>query len=443
MQKIITMELLAAMSQSKFSLDELVSEIDQLFSQKALAKLLGVLLQLMDELLAIQHISGKAAKPRRCKCGQYRYEIKDRLERSLDTRLGTTEFAWRRLECAHCGATWVPLREFLNLERWQSKSSELERVILEIITEQSYRRTSRHLKLAASLEVPKSTLHRWVVESDASQWEPQAGAVDVLMPDGTGYKRRVEPGKTSAGELRVVLGRKPDGQWVAYGAWSGKSWPEIAEQLRGQGSKPRIRGKMLVSDGERGLADALAELANRQQRSHWHMARDLRVFLWHDKAPPAERKSSASELGQLLGISLPAGDFESVKAEDKKAVQHQVDEAENGVRQLVKNLLAKGYHKAAAYIEAAQEKLFSYARFWLKTGLVCPRTTSFLERLMRELGRRLKRIAFGWSESGAAQMARLILRRVVNHEEWEAYWKKRLGFQNRVHISLRSIKVLN
>jgi hypothetical protein len=439
------MELLAAMSEERFTLDELVFKIDELFSQKALAQLLGMLLQLMDELQAIQHCSGKAAKARQCKCGHCRYEMKDRLKRSLDTRLGRTDFAWRRLQCTHCHATWVPLREFLGLEPWQSKSSELERIIMEVITEQSYRRTSRHLKVSAGLEVPKSTMHRWVVQSDAAEWEPEAGRPTILMPDGTGYRRRPDPAanKTNAGELRVVLGRKRDGRWVAYGAWSGQSWEQIAAQLRGKADKPRIRGQMLVSDGEVGLADALADLANRQQRSHWHMTRDLRVTLWHDAAPPAQRKETAYELGDLLGISLPAADFETVRAKDKQAVQEQVQTAQEGISQLIKDLAAKGYHKAAGYIHSAQNKLFSYVKFWLKTGLVCPRTTSFLERLMRELGRRLKRIAFGWSESGAAQMARLILRRIVNHEDWEAYWHRRLGIQNRVHISLRAIKVLN
>jgi hypothetical protein len=443
-QNTIILELLTAMSEEPFTLDELVFKIDELFAQKALAQLLGLLLQLLDESLALQHCSGKAAKPRRCPCGHCRYEMKDRLARRLETRLGTTEFAWRRLRCLECQATWVPLRDFLSLERWQSKSSELERIVMEVITEQSYRRTSRHLNVSAGLQVPKSTLHRWVVQSDASEWEPEAGPSTVLMADGTGYRRRPEPtkGKGTAGELRVVLGRKRDGRWVAYGAWSGQSWNQIATELRGQGDQPRVHGQVLVSDGEKGLAEALADLANRQQRSHWHLARDLRVTLWHDDAPAAERKQSAYELGDLLGISLPAGDFEKVQAQDKQALQQQVDGAQERISQLIKDLSAKGYHKAAGYIHSAQNKLFHYVRFWLKTGLVCPRTTSFLERLMRELGRRLKRIAFGWSESGAAQMARLILRRTVNHDDWEAYWHKCLGIQNRVHISLRAIKVI-
>ena len=442
MHKLITMELSATTSEERFTLDELVLAVEQVFEQGA-AKVGSLILQLVDELLALRHTSGKSS-PRKCKCEHSGYEMKDRLKRQLRTSLGTIDFNWRRLQCTHCQATWVPLREFLGLERWQSKSSELEQVVTEITTEQSYRRSSRHLSIAGQLQLPKSTLQRWVVQSDAGQWDPPEKKPDLLMADGTGYKRRPDPatGQTNAGELRVVLGRRADGQWVSYGAWSGKSWAEINELLKGTGPQPAIHAEALISDGETGLGPALANLANRQQRSHWHMVRDLRATLWHDDAPATERKAYAYELKQLLGIEVPAGDLEAVSAQDKVTLEQRVEQAQHGINELIKELSKKGYHKAANYIQTAQGKLFHYVEFWLRTGLVCPRTTSFLERLMRELGRRLKRIAFGWSEEGAAQMARLILRRITDPAEWKAYWKKRLGLEGRVQLSLRHVKAM-
>ncbi len=55
----------------------------------------------------------------------------------------------------------------------------------------------------------------------------------------------------------------------------------------------------------------------------------------------------------------------------------------------------KGYSQAASYVANAKDRLFSYVRFWLSYGLVTPRVSSMIERMMREVGRRLKRIAFG------------------------------------------------
>ena len=48
---------------------------------------------------------------------------------------------------------------------------------------------------------------------------------------------------------------------------------------------------------------------------------------------------------------------------------------------------------------------------------------------MREIGRRLKKIAFGWSESGAAKMARMVIARILNPTGWREHWegRKKLG----------------
>ena len=44
---------------------------------------------------------------------------------------------------------------------------------------------------------------------------------------------------------------------------------------------------------------------------------------------------------------------------------------------------------------------------------------------MRELGRHLKRNAYGWSARGVAKMARIILKKFTQQEEWDAYWKEK------------------
>lgn len=66
-----------------------------------------------------------------------------------------------------------------------------------------------------------------------------------------------------------------------------------------------------------------------------------------------------------------------------------------------------------------------------------------IERMMRELARRLKRMAFGWSEEGAAKMARIIIKRFTSADQWEKYWRDRLRIQNNVMLVLRGIKVEN
>src|SRR5262245_10513066 len=125
MHKLITLELSAAISEQQFSLDELAIKVRQLFAQQGMAQVLSLLLGLFDELLSILHTKGQLSSPRLCCCGQCRYELHDRQERTLRTSVGELNFQWRRLRCRHCRRSWCPLRQFLGLEAWQRKSNEL------------------------------------------------------------------------------------------------------------------------------------------------------------------------------------------------------------------------------------------------------------------------------------------------------------------------------
>ena len=128
--------------------------------------------------------------------------------------------AWRRLRCVRCGKSVVALREFLGIRKHQSKTAELEQVVAEVVSEQSYRRTSRHLEMIGEIPVPKSTAHRWVMESNCDELKTDGEVVDVLFADGTGYKRRPDPstGQNNRGEVRVALGVTSDGTVVSFGA---------------------------------------------------------------------------------------------------------------------------------------------------------------------------------------------------------------------------------
>lgn len=51
---------------------------------------------------------------------------------------------------------------------------------------------------------------------------------------------------------------------------------------------------------------------------------------------------------------------------------------------------------------------------------------------MRELGRRLKKIAYGWSDRGAVKIARIILKKFTNEKEWNDYWSKKMNIIGKV-----------
>ena len=264
------------------------------------------------------------------------------------------------------------------------------------------------------------------------------------MADGTGFKRRPDQAKglNNRGEVRVVVGLTKERKWVGYGVWSEEGWSQIAAQLRGSGPQPALQAQMFVSDGERGLAEQMAQLANGAQRCRWHLLEELKYILHHDGVRVKEQRQPLNDLAAVLAIELPEGAFEPVGAEQKEAVRQQIAAAQKPLEELIERLRAKQYRQAAGYLAAAKARMFRWLEFWLETGLVSPSTTSWLERLMRELGRRIKKIGFGWTDQGAAQMARILLRRVTDAEEWAEYWKKRLRLEGRVLFRFRGARTV-
>ena len=84
--------------------------------------------------------------------------------------------------------------------------------------------------------------------------------------------------------------------------------------------------------------------------------------------------------------------------------------------------------------------LFGHLRLWLETGIVCPRTTSIIENLIRELVRRLKKIGWNWSDAGAERMGRIVMIRRYDPEAWEEYWKERMNLQGRCQMNLSRLR---
>lgn len=441
MQNILYLEILGCVSDQGFSLDELVLKTKELFEREGMAGFVSLILSLLDEKLALDLCQGlKSGQPSPC-CARPSYDSHGRRERRLRTGVGEVKISWRRLRCKHCGRVVIPLREFLGLEAYQSKSGELERTVTEVVSEQSYRRTSGELMRIGEIPIPKSTLHRWVAQTESDELNWPRG-VRYLLADGTGYKRRpkAERELSNRGEVRVALGVDRQGRTVALGAWSGQSWEEIGQELNRNRGR-RSRAELMVTDGELGLAEALSDLANGSQRCLWHAARDVKYALWKDEAAPEERERGEKKLAGILGVEVPAECVEPVREADRREVVQRIQSSERQLDELAADFIAKGYLKAAHYVRQAKDHLFQRLRLWLRTGLVGPGTAGLIERMMREIGRRLKRIGFGWSESGAAKMARIIIKRFATAQQWEAYWLKKLRIVGNVILVYKGVHV--
>lgn len=315
-------------------------------------------------------------------------------------------------------------------------------MVAEVVSEQSYRRSSGHFRRIGEIPLPRSTLHRWVAHSDCDRMEPPQEKFNVLIADGTCYKRRPGQGKDNRGEVEVALAVGFDGQVRPLGAWSGRSWDDIGRELADRKKTGGPLAEVLVSDGEASLANGLADLVNHEQRCHWHMSHELKYVMHRDGAPLKHKRDAQKELAAILSVQLPAEDIQKVRAEDRQGLEDSMRQAQQKVHDFATELFRKGYYRAGQYIRNAEDRLFTYVRYWLKYGLVSPRVSSMIERMMREIGRRLKRIAFGWSHEGAAKMTRIIIKRFTSARQWESYWKKRLNITGNVVLAYRGTKLI-
>jgi hypothetical protein len=337
------------------------------------------------------------------------------------------EFRPAMIECQGCGKRLTPILDALELEPYQRRTDGLLRVVTESVAETSYRRGAGQLEVFGEVPVPKSTAHRWVADVELPVQEIRGEP--ILGGDGTGFKR--QPGER--GEVRFVLEIGENGRLHPLGVWAGASWKEISEELK---DRQAGQAKMFISDGERALENWLGRLAEDQSRCHWHLSRDAGYAMWQDQAPLSERKETQKELRRLLAIGIPEKDLEQVSPEEKEELCRRIAAAEAKLDELHRDFEKKGYEKAATYLANARDRLFGYLQLWLETGIACPRATSIIENLIRELVRRLKKIGWNWSDAGAARMGRIVMVRRYDQEAWEEYWKHRLNLQDRCQITL-------
>jgi len=442
MQESIALKLLIATAEDGFSLDEFVLRLKEFAMREGLPGLAAFYLCVVDELLQVRRMMAVGDARARCPhCGQGPLSVKHIERRQVTTSIGEVKFGWRRVICSACKKTHVPLRDFLRLDRWQSKSNELERVAVETFSEQTYRRGTQNFLKIGVLPVPRSTGHRWIMQTESGACDQKREDVAVVMADGTGFKRRpdAQTGVDNQGEVRVSIGLTRGGAWVALGAHTQESWEQIADAVGARVGQGDRKPDLAVIDGGRGMAEAFSRVANTVQRCEWHLVDQLRYALYDDGVKKPGQREYLDQLAAIVHVQVPGGEIETIQPEERAGLEKKLLGIAGEFDELISTLERGGHDHAATYLKSSQGHTFRWLAFWLKTGFRCPRTTSYLERLMREIGRRLKKMAFGWSEKGAAQMTRILIRKIVNAAEWDAYWKKVLRLDGNVTILFRSV----
>jgi len=355
--------------------------------------------------------------------------------RRFSTVFGKFDVHLRRAQCLNCGAFYSPLLSALHVGRYAHKETNLEHEIIEAVIDTNYRR----LIDGRSIDISLGGIHNIVVGSDIDEtFQEPVSAKDLsgIIADGTGVKQH----QGRKGELRNVIGITKEGRVEPLGCFTNTPWPEIERIVKERIKEAKSYNIPFIYDGEPGLDDFLADVAE-SQRCTWHGPRGLYHSLWQDGLKKKESQPDTDKIKQLIGIELPEGDFEILKEEDKEKVKTKYETSKSEIKDLIKIFYEKGYTHGASYLEKLSDRLFTNVELWLKTGVIAPKTTSLLERVFREIGRRLKRIAWGWSDEAVTNISKMIMIRQYSRDKWEKYWKEKLGIKGCFNVEIRSIKL--
>lgn len=238
---------------------------------------------------------------------------------------------------------------------------------------------------------------------------------------------------------------------IPFGAWTIASWKDIGKLLKSKNhTSEKIKFKpiagTLVTDGEEELINALKKLANSHQRCLFHMTHELVPLLrYQDIVGKDEAIKLSEELNDLLYVDLPESDVDPLKSlEDKLNIEIKLKDMRKSIDEFINELKMRGYKKAKTFIENAKAQLFTYIDNWLKTGIANPKVTSLVERTMREIKRRIKKIGFMWSEKGAERMTRLVLLQLSTTKQyWDTHWQQKTGINADIKLTFLGVNVKN
>ena len=358
--------------------------------------------------------------------------------RTIKTVFGTLHLPVRQMRCCICGKSFSPLLNALQLGAYARRESNVEHMVTEAVIDTNYRR----LIEGRSIDISLGGVHNIVVGSDIDRVFNESvdtNQLSGIMADGTGVKQ--EKGKK--GELRTVIGITHTGRVKPLGCFANTDWSSVEETVKKrlrqeeEGTQSKIP---FVYDGEPGLDGFLSDIA-RSQRCTWHAPRGLYHALWEDGLKKKDSQPELDRVKQLIGIELPGEDFELLQESDKQAVHDRYTSSKAEINELIETFRAKGYTKGATYLENVSRQLFRHIEIWLQTGVIAPKTTSLLERVFREIGRRLKRIAWGWSDKAVTNLSKMIMVRQYARDKWEQYWKEKLGIKGCFQIQVTAVSI--
>lgn len=314
--------------------------------------------------------------------------------RQVSTSSGRFAFSLIQLTCRDCGKTRALAEEVLGLESGQRFSRELQRRMIERVYDTSYRRSVQSVRECMGVRISPSSLHQFV-QAHARRLvlraDPEA---DTILADGTkvraGTRAKLEELRAAFQFLgRDTEGYRPEAHLRLLGLEVGpRSWPKVLAK--------NATTRLVVTDAEPALRAHVRDRypKARHQQCEWHVTHTLDWPLREDGMPSPERKKWCAELRSILWS---------------------------------KQSHATKLRRYSSYLErlrpypASHKQVREANPFILFEKPSKVRTTSLIERQMREVDRRAL-VGARWSTAGLRNLLSLSFAKKHNADDYAKLW---------------------
>lgn len=325
--------------------------------------------------------------------------------RKLKTSIGRVSFPLHQITCTDCGKTFSPFPELFGMEKRQRFSRELEQKFCRIAKDLSYGKAAKLFNQMLDLDISSRSIHSTVqkygarakIMEDLSQIKHLQ--VDSTKINASANERGIDVhlaisiGPSELKNRRIVRTKTLASVQVS------ETPTDVKRLLR------ESKVDQITVDGKSGLENYIEKknIPTTVQRCLWHIPRTAAHMMYLDKIMIDARKKYVAPLKEFL-------------FDESLSVNTRLEKYNSFIEQC----RDAGFENTTSFLENAADNLYTYKQF--DDADIYGRTTSVVERQMREVNRRMEN-GSRWSKTGVNNLLKLKLIEEMNPSSYAFLWK--------------------
>jgi hypothetical protein len=362
--------------------------------------------------------------------------------RTLRTSFGQTNYAFAVIQDLTNGKNRVPLRERLQVPKYQQYQNESMESAIGLAIHLSYQRSGFETDRIRGAAASKWTIRRKLFDFSNSQClfgDMTKIPYRFLMADGTKVRlqgmKGVDLGNHSLSWALASTGEKQPFDFV--GIWVDTPWATICQDLQ---KRLCYKGlEVLISDGESELIRALRKPGMRLQRCVVHARRDFPFFLFIDHLKKKKQAPFVDLLKSVPALQFSSESMEKLQPKDRPKVRAAIQKTKESFSEIINMLSPEKYPTSRTYITNLSESICTFLDWWLKKGEWIPHTTNVIENRFSQVKNRIKRIGRRWSDAGLLLWCLATIQKVYYPNQWDQLWKQYLKINRSITLTHLSV----